>query len=169
MEVTLKPKIICASLEGQRIVIEFHHGRSYANREVYNFDTNTWGPLRDHLGFHQFVLPIHQSNADIWTKGWNKIDKADAMVALTEEYDDDYAYPQGNYRCPQCGKRGECRIEVREWAKVDDEGNVNDTESDGYTWNEDTRAKCADCNFEGTVGDFNPEVLAAYCPKGEWK
>ena len=57
-------------------------------------------------------------------------------------------------RCPRCGSYGPFEIAVQTWALLRDDG-TDDPRDSTVEFDEDSSAKCLDCEYEGKFGDFD--------------
>jgi hypothetical protein len=65
-------KIITASLEGSRIVVD----EKFCELQEYNFVQNRW------YAKDEALLPLPHARVEEWLSGWNKSDRFTAMNVL---------------------------------------------------------------------------------------
>jgi hypothetical protein len=80
-----EPKIITASLEGMRIVID----KARCTLEEYDFSVNQWS-FREHSPW-----PLDRLEAERWLAAWNRVDRFAALNAITKPEDDQLAPNRG--------------------------------------------------------------------------
>jgi hypothetical protein len=77
-----EPKIITASLEGMRVLVD----EKQCELQEYNFATNQW------ISKDASPWPLPRGRADQWLAGWNGVDRFAAISALTKA--PEYPAPQ---------------------------------------------------------------------------
>jgi hypothetical protein len=69
---------VLASLEGMKIVAL----ENQCELHEFNFEQNCWQPLETH------VRPMPERAAEEWLRGWNHVDRFEALMLLTHAADD---------------------------------------------------------------------------------
>jgi hypothetical protein len=72
-----EPKIITASLEGMRVLVD----EKRCELQEYDFSANRWLPK------YESPWPLARARADEWLAGWNNVDRLAAVNALTKAPD----------------------------------------------------------------------------------
>lgn len=68
------------------------------------------------------------------------------MTTVAEEW---------NMRCPQCCGDDAIDIQMHVWGRLSAQGtDVTEPDDGSHDWDNECPARCAACNFTGTVGDF---------------
>lgn len=82
-------KIVTASLEGMRVLVD----EKQCELQEYDFAVNRW------LSKDVSPWPLSRGRADEWLNGWNDVDRAAAVSALTKPPECPAATPRPPGRC----------------------------------------------------------------------
>jgi hypothetical protein len=74
---------------------------------------------------------------------------------------------QFDYRCPKCRSAHGVEIMALSWQRLEYNGTNADVCFEGTTWEDDFEARCFDCDFYGTVADFDPEIEEHKAPEDD--